>query len=194
MLARTRRILRPPPMRRAPRNRRLGARRRPPEEEPRSADPFAFLFGRDMWLGGGIVALGAVCVANYYADQADARNTEEDAREAERRDAIRKQREARRRELDAPARRAHDAAPRAACESRLAVRPRARPLRYFSRRPGRRSSSQHRPLRAPQYLRRATCRARTGTRRGRRTAVLLPAASVGRRGVGFAAPAAWAVA
>ena len=91
-------------MRRAPRNRRLGARRRPPEEEPRSADPFAFLFGRDMWLGGGIVALGAVCVANYYADRSDAIATEEEAREAERRDAIRKQREARRRELDAPAR------------------------------------------------------------------------------------------
>ena len=92
-------------MRRAPQNRRFGAPRRPPEEPPRSADPFAFLFGRDMWLGGGVAALGAVCVANYYADQADARNdAEEEAREAERRDAIRKQREARRRELDAPAR------------------------------------------------------------------------------------------
>jgi len=91
-------------MRRAPQNRRFGARRRPPEEPPRSGDPFAFLFGRDMWLGGGIVALGAVCVANYYADQADARNADEEAREAERRDAIRKQREARRQALDAPAR------------------------------------------------------------------------------------------
>ena len=30
------------------------------------------------------MALGAVCVANYYADQADARNADEDAREAER--------------------------------------------------------------------------------------------------------------
>ena len=91
-------------MRPAPQNRRFGAPRRPPEEPPRSADPFAFLFGRDMWLGGGIVALGAVCVANYYADQADARNADEEAREAERRDAIRKQREERRRALDAPAR------------------------------------------------------------------------------------------
>ena len=91
-------------MRRAPQNRRLGAPRKPPEEPPQSADPFAFLFGRDMWLGGGVAALGAVCVANYYADQADARNTEEEAREAERRDAFRAQREARRRELDAPAR------------------------------------------------------------------------------------------
>ena len=51
-------------MRRAPQNRRFGAPRKPPEEPPRSGDPFAFLFGRDMWLGGGIVALGAVCVAN----------------------------------------------------------------------------------------------------------------------------------
>ena len=67
-------------MRRAPRNRRFGAPRKPPEEPPRSGDPFAFLFGRDMWLGGGIVALGAVCVANYYADQADARNADEEAR------------------------------------------------------------------------------------------------------------------
>ena len=86
------------------------------------------------------MALGAVCVANYYADQADARNAEEEVREAEWRDAIRKQREARRRELDAPARlafkkrqlahsqQAGDAAPRAACESRRAVRPRAPPL------------------------------------------------------------------
>ena len=91
-------------MRRAPQNRRLGAPRRPPEEPPRSGDPFAFLFGRDMWLGGGFVALGAVCVANYYADQSEKRDADEEAREAERRDAIRKQREARRRELDAPAR------------------------------------------------------------------------------------------
>ena len=91
-------------MRRAPRNRRLGARRRPPEEEPRSGDPFAFLFGRDMWLGGGVAALGAVCLANYYADQSEKRDADEEAREAERRDAIRKQREERRRALDAPAR------------------------------------------------------------------------------------------
>ena len=91
-------------MRRAPQNRRFGARRRPPEEPPRSADPFAWVFGRDMWLGGGVAALGAVCLANYYADQSEKRDADEEAREAERRDAIRKQREARRRELDAPAR------------------------------------------------------------------------------------------
>ena len=83
-------------MRRAPQNRRFGAPRKPPEE-PRSGDPFAFLFGRDMWLGGGVAALGAVCVANYYADQSEKRDADEEAREAERRDAIRKQREARRR-------------------------------------------------------------------------------------------------
>ena len=104
MLAISRRILRPPPMRRAPRNRRFGAPRKPPEEPPRSADPFAFLFGRDMWLGGGVAALIAIGAANYYADQSEKRHADEEAREAERRDAIRKQREARRRELDAPAR------------------------------------------------------------------------------------------
>ena len=93
-------------MRRTPQNRRFSKQRRPPEEPPRSGDPFAFLFGRDMWLGGGVAALGAVCVANYYADQADARNADEEAREAEWRAAIREQREARRRELDAPARHA----------------------------------------------------------------------------------------
>ena len=52
----------------------------------------------------GVAALGAVCVANYYADQSEKREADEDAREAERRDAIRKQREERRRALDAPAR------------------------------------------------------------------------------------------
>ena len=54
------------------------------------------------------------------------------------------------REARAGASRARRRAPRVACESRRAARPRAPPLRYFSRRPGRRSSSQHKPPPTPR--------------------------------------------
>jgi len=88
---------------RRPLNRRLGGQQKPPEP-PRSADPFAMLFGQDMWLGGGVSALGAIIIYNGYDDLSRGAAAEEAARERTQCEQIRAQREARRRELDRPAR------------------------------------------------------------------------------------------
>lgn len=88
---------------RRPLNRRLGGQQKPPKP-PRSADPFAMLFGQDMWLGGGVSALGAIIIYNGYDDLSRGAAAEEAARERTQCEQIRAQREARRRELDRPAR------------------------------------------------------------------------------------------